>query len=304
MADEFMVQSAIPERLYVKTYHDFLDSNLLNGKEKLVFILLKRYLNFKGDTDGVAGKVYPTLDTLSKQAGMTKKTVADIIKKLEGKGIVEVKQQGLNKPNIYIIRDFSGIWKSKTNDEVRAAIDMFKDEYEESLMIERLREKGYRVVKEKEPDTLSTDQSNNVSSAHFAKSDINNITESDPESQEEERYSLREVQILYDYDVMLADNPSDSKMIDTVVSILYTALNTRKPTIRIGGEDKPSMVVIGRLQKLESEELMYAIGKYEAQTAKIKNPAAYMLTLLYNAKEQMQLDITNQVAHDMENWNK
>lgn len=304
MADKFIVQSAIPERLYVKTYHDFLDSNLLSGKEKLVFILLKRYLNFKGDTDGVAGKVYPTLDTLSKQAGMTKKTVADIIKKLEEKGIVEVKQQGLNKPNIYSIRDFSGIWKSKTNDEVRAAIDMFKDEYEESLMIERLREKGYRVVKEKEPDTLSTDQSNNVSSAHFAKSDINNITELDPESQEGERYSLREVRILYDYDVMLADNPSDSKMIDTVVSILYTALNTRKPTIRIGGEDKPSMVVIGRLQKLESEELMYAIGKYEAQTAKIKNPAAYMLTLLYNAKEQMQLDITNQVAHDMENWNK
>lgn len=304
MADEFIVQSAIPERLYVKTYHDFLDSNLLNGKEKLVFILLKRYLNFKSDTDGVAGKVYPTLDTLSKQAGMTKKTVSDIIKKLEEKGIVEVKQQGLNKPNIYSIRDFSGIWKSKTNDEVRAAIDTFKEEYEESLMIERLQEKGYRIVKEKEPDTLSTDQSNNVPSAHFAKSDINNITESDPESQEGGRYSLREVQILYDYDVMVADNPTEIKMIDTVVSILYTALNTRKPTIRISGEDKPSMAVIGRLRKLESEEIMYAICKYEEQTAKIKNPAAYMLTLLYNAKEQMQLDITNQVAHDMENWNK
>ena len=44
MADEFIVQSAIPERLYVKIYHDFLDSELLNGKEKLVFILLKRYV--------------------------------------------------------------------------------------------------------------------------------------------------------------------------------------------------------------------------------------------------------------------
>lgn len=304
MADEFIVQSAIAERLYVKTYHDFLDSNLLNGKEKLVFILLKRYLNFKGDIDGVAGKVYPTLDTLSKQAGMTKKTVADIIKKLEEKGIVEVKQQGLNKPNIYIIRDFSGIWKSKTNDEVRAAIDTFNEEYEESLMIERLQKKGYRIFKEKEPDTLSTVQSNNVPSAHFAKSYINNITDLGSESQGEERYSLREVQILYDYDVMVADNPAEEKMIDTVVSILYAALNTRKPTIRIGGEDKPSMVVIGRLQKLESEDIMYAVGKYEAQTAKIKNPTAYMLTLLYNAKEQMQLDITNQVAHDMGNWNK
>ena len=152
MADEFIVQSAIPERLYVKTYHDFLDSDLLNGKEKLVFILLKRYLNFKDDSGGVAGKVYPTLETLSKQAGMTKKTIADIIKKLEKKGIIEVKQQGLNRPNIYSIRDFSGIWKSKTDDEVKAAIDTYEEEYEDSLMIERLRNKGYRVVKEKEPD--------------------------------------------------------------------------------------------------------------------------------------------------------
>ena len=128
MADEFIVQSAIPERLYVKIYHDFLDSELLNGKEKLVFILLKRYLNFKDDSGGIAGKAYPTLETLSKQTGTTKKTVADIIKKLERKGIIEIKQQGLNRPNIYIIRDFSGIWKSKTDDEVKAAIDTYEED--------------------------------------------------------------------------------------------------------------------------------------------------------------------------------
>ena len=69
MADEFIVQSAIPERLYVKIYHDFLDSELLNGKEKLVFILLKRYLNFKDDYGGIAGKAYPTLETHYKKTG-------------------------------------------------------------------------------------------------------------------------------------------------------------------------------------------------------------------------------------------
>ena len=39
--ESFTVESACPERLYVKTYHDFLDSNIINGKEKLIFILLK-----------------------------------------------------------------------------------------------------------------------------------------------------------------------------------------------------------------------------------------------------------------------
>ena len=47
---------------------------------------------------------------------------------------------------------------------------------------------------------------------------------------------------------------------------------------------------------------MYAIDKYQEQTDRIKNPTAYMLTLLYNAKEQSNLDITNQVQHDMYKW--
>ena len=86
------------------------------------------------------------------------------------------------------------------------------------------------------------------------------------------------------------------------MSILHTSLNTTKATIRIGGEDKPAMVVIGKLMKLDYSDIMYAIEKYQEQTDRIKNPTAYMLTLLYNAKEQSNLDITNQVQHDMYNW--
>lgn len=37
---------------------------------------------------------------------------------------------------------------------------------------------------------------------------------------------------------------------------------------------------------------------FEGRTERIRNPSAYMLTLLYNAKEQMHLDIVNQVSHD------
>lgn len=293
MADEFIVESAISERLYVKTYHDFLDSELLSGKEKLVFILLKRYLNFKDDYGGVAGKVYPTLETLSKQAGMTKKTVADIIKKLEKKGIIEVKQQGLNRPNIYSLRDFRGIWIAKTDDEARAAIDTYNEEYEDSLLIERLRNKGYTVIKEKEPET-SADQSIDDSSTKKNHIHKNNDKLEKEKSQVQERYSMNDIEELFEYRVMMADFPEQQKDIEAVMAILHTCLNTGKDTIRVGGEDKPSMTVIGKLMKLGCSEIMYSIRKYQEQTEKIKNPTAYMLTLLYKSKEQMNLDITNQ----------
>lgn len=303
MADKFIVQSAIPERLYVKTYHDFLDSNLLNGKEKLVFILLKRYLNFKDDSGGVAGKVYPTLETLSKQAGMTKKTVADIIKKLEKKGIIEVKQQGLNRPNIYSIRDFSGIWKSKTDDEVKAAIDTYEEEYEDSLMIERLRNKGYRVVKEKEPDNTEPTKVTVEPSTKNNHNHCNNNTVNLSESQELERYSEDDVKALYDYDIMIQDKPLMKNDIDTILFYVKEVLNCTKPTIRVCGENKPTMVVISQFMKLTYSEILYVVDKFKEQTDRVKNQEAYILTLLYKSKEQMNLDITNQVSHDMYHWN-
>ena len=91
--------------------------------------------------------------------------------------------------------------------------------------------------------------------------------------------------------------------IDSVIDILYTALNTNKETIRIAGQDKPSMVVISKLMKLHHETIMYAIERYHKQTERIKNPTSYMLTILYSAPEQFNLDIQNQVSHDMAHWN-
>lgn len=87
-----------------------------------------------------------------------------------------------------------------------------------------------------------------------------------------------------------------------MMCVLHTILNTTKQTIRVGGEDKPSKVVIGKLMKLTYSGIMYAIQKYNEQTDRIKNPTSYMLTLLYNAEEQMRLEITNQVQHDLNSW--
>lgn len=60
--------------------------------------------------------------------------------------------------------------------------------------------------------------------------------------------------------------------------------------------------IITSEDRLLYEKLHKAINKFKEQTERIKNPSAYMLTLLYNSKEQMNLDISNQVQHDMYHW--
>ena len=156
--------------------------------------------------------------------------------------------------------------------------------------------------KEKEPEISTADQSiENLDSNTKEKNNQfvhNNNTSDSKESQASERYSLEIVREYYDYDALVEREPDKQDMIDSVFSILYTVLNTGKTMLRVNGHDMPAMAVVSKLRKLSHNELLYCIDKYDEQTDKIKNPTSYMLTLLYNAKEQMCLDIKNQVNHD------
>ena len=58
------------------------------------------------------------------------------------------------------------------------------------------------------------------------------------------------------------------------------------------------MIVISKLMKLQSDDLIYSIGKYHEQDQRIKNVKGYLLTLLYNSREQNYLDLMNEGHHN------
>lgn len=291
------IKSATDQRRFTLVYNDFLESDILNYYEKMVFIALKKF----ADNDTM--RAFPSLKTIHGITGISLSQVRRSIEHMEQLGVISVehrtdKEKG-HQSNIYTLYDYAEIWKvDSSNDDVAAVVD----EISEAKLVAELKARGYTVTKEKEPDTLQADQSDNESSTQLNQFDIVNTTINSKESQEVERYSLVEIRAYYEYDIMVNDNPFAKNDIDSVMDILHTYLNTTKKTIRIGGDDKPAMVVISKLMKLTYSEIMYAIDKFKDQTDRIKNPTAYMLTLLYNSKEQMNLDITNQVQHDMYNW--
>lgn len=291
------IKSATDQRKFTLVYNDFLESDILNYYEKMVFIALKKF----ADNDTM--RAFPSLKTIHSITGISLSQVRRSIEHMEQLGVISVehrtdKEKG-HQSNIYTLYDYAEIWKvDSSNDDVAAVVD----EISEAKLVAELKARGYTVTKEKEPDTLQADQSNNEPSTQLNQFDIVNTTINSKESQEVERYSLVEIRAYYEYDIMVNDNPFAKNDIDSVMDILHTYLNTTKKTIRIGGDDKPAMVVISKLMKLTYSEIMYAIDKFKEQTDRIKNPTAYMLTLLYNSKEQMNLDITNQVKYDMSHW--
>lgn len=290
------IKSATDQRPFIMVYQDFLESDLLdNYYQKLVYIYLKKFADSNN-------QCFPSIKKLSKLTKIGATKIKQTLAELEEKGVISKENRsrsdGGKTSNLYTLYDFAEVWNVGSSEDVAAVAE----EVSEAKMIAELRSKGYTVIKEKEPDSLSTDQSSNEPSTQLNQFDIVNTTPNSSGSQEKERYSLEEIRLLYDYEIMKTDHKFQIRDIDSVMDILHTTLNTTKQTIRIGGEDKPAMVVISKLMKLDYSEIMYAIDKFQEQTDRIKNPTAYMLTLLYNAKEQMNLDITNQVQHDMYNW--
>lgn len=262
--------------------------NILNEHEKILYIVLLRYGN----------KAFPSLSTLSKKCGFSKSTAQRTIDSLISKGLLKKKnrtnKKNGNTSNIYILIDDDKIWES-SNKNIKEIVN----EVTESQMIAELTARGYIVSKEKVLElTAPTKVTVNSGTQKNNQSNTINTTTNFKENQDLERYTLEEIKELFGYDTMIYDNPDEQEHIDSVMDILHTTLNTGKKTIRIAGTDKPTMVVIGKLMKLNNESIMYAIKKFKEQTERIKNPTSYMLTILYMAPEQFQLDITNQVQHD------
>ena len=275
------------KRPFVMLYHDFIKCNLLNWNEKDLYIILLTY------AEKDSKQCFPSISELCNISGKSRNTILKAINGLEKKKI-------LKKEKRVTLYDIDITWKSENIEELKTTID----ETEEKCMIEALIAKGYTVTKDREPTSLPAKV---IDVSPQYQNDIPNNTSNSEQSQDSlkrlERYTIDQIKQFFDYDIMLHDNPYSQQDIDSVMDILYTALNTNKETISIAGQDKPSMLVISKLMKLHHETIMYAIEKYHKQTERIKNPTSYMLTILYSAPEQFNLDIQNQVSHDMAHWN-
>lgn len=272
-------------------HNEFIDSEFLSGYEKLVFMAIKRHLNSE------SSQAFPSIKTICSHTGLSKPTVIKAIKSLEDKDILMVEHRESedrgHMSNLYTLVDYKEIWKAPNMKDMKAVAKTKQYEWAKQI----IEAAGGRVVEiEKESGTTAPTKVTvepDSSNKHF---DKNNNTKKWTESQPQERYTLEDIKELFEYSVMVNDFPELRADVDNVITILYDTLNTTKKTVRIAGEDLPSMTVIGKLMKLTRDEILYSIRMFNSSVSEIKNHRAYMLTILYRAKEQYALDIQNQIT--------
>lgn len=290
--EKIIVAEFSDRELFTPVYHSFLHSKRLNGKEKLLYIILKSFLSV-GKREG---EVFPTIETICDMVDMSKPTVIGILKSLKKKGVLKIEKRGLNKPNIYTLYDYKALWEDNKYEED----SKLENQRKEQEAIEFLKSRGYQFVSKEKGLVSDTDQSTDTSSISYDSFQDNNSTNTKKnQGKIAERYTLDYLKERLCYNDMILQNPYDKDMINTFFHYLYEAMNTTKPTIRVNGEDKPRETVISVLSKLEYFDFLYAVEKYKENTSKVNNQGAYIITLLYNAKPQNNADITNQVQHNM-----
>lgn len=93
-------------------------------------------------------------------------------------------------------------------------------------------------------------------------------------------------------DSMLRGRYSDQEL-DELESILVDTMCSKKLTIRVACENKPSELVKSVLMKLEPEHISYVLDSFRDNPTDIKNMRQYILTSLFNAPQTMSLYYQN-----------
>lgn len=91
----------------------------------------------------------------------------------------------------------------------------------------------------------------------------------------------------------------DAERVDEVVELMLEVVLSRRPIIRIAGDDFPREVVKSRMLKLNSQHVEYVFDAIDQNTTRIHNIKAYLLTALYNAPATMDSYYRAAVNHDL-----
>ena len=100
-----------------------------------------------------------------------------------------------------------------------------------------------------------------------------------------------------EYDCMVSRHGKER--LDETMEVMLEVVLSKRPFIRIAGDDFPREVVKSRFLKINSGHLEYVFDCIDKNTAKVGNIKAYLLAALYNAPATMDSYYRAEVNHDL-----
>ena len=221
--------------------------------------------------------VYYTIRAVKKSMRCANSKACGLLKELDDFGLIERKKQGLGKPTIIYVKDFTRFRKSELLDSVK----------QNSVVLKT----GTLDIRKSESN--KTERNN---------TEINKtnpiLSGVDKDMDEREAYrnylcSQLDLEILYER------YPYEGETLDAIVNLMLDVICSKRKTIRIAGDDKPLSVVKSQFLKVNSMHIEYVMDCMKKNPTKVRNIKQYLLAAIYNAPLTMQSYYQAWVNNDM-----
>jgi hypothetical protein len=255
----------------------------------------------------------------------------------KGIGLVEKRRLGLGKPNVIYVKNFMVKQPEKEEKEPEKPVNTQNCENHNSRVVKTTIQECPKsqfkndenhnsgIVKITTPECPKS-QSNNtdINNTDFSENEYSDTESSETDFNETDNIlsnlshlSVRKTAGMIDmveemeaYRKIIRENISyecfeDSRyrqqeevdeLVELMVEVMVMPDNS---TVRIGGVDKPVVIVKNRFMKVEHGHIEYVVGCLEKNTSKVGNIRAYLLTTLYNSTMTIENYYRAEVNHDM-----
>ena len=266
----------IPKMLFTEEIFEALstDAKVLYGL-LLDRISLSRENGWLDDAGRVY--VYYTIKSVKKSMRCANTKACGLLRELNEFGLIERKKQGLGKPTIIYVKDFTRFRKA----------ELLDSEKQNSVILHT--------------GTLDNRKSeSNKTEKNKTESSKTNPILSGADKDMDERTSYRNyLNSQLDMEIMYERYPYDRETLDAIMDLMLDVVCSKRKTIRIAGDDKPVSVVKSQFLKINSMHLEYVMDCMKKNPAKVRNIKQYLLAAIYNAPLTMQSYYQAWVNNDM-----
>ena len=231
-----------------------------------------------------AGRVYVyyKIETVKKALRCANTKACGLLRELEEFGLVEKKKQGLGKPTLIYVKDFT---------RFRNAEPLNSEKQNSGIPVNRIQD--FR-----KPESIKTERNKTENSDTES---IVSIKKDRCDAMDEYNSYVALVRKNIEYELLVADYPHDAALLGEIVSLMTDVMTTKVGTIRICGDDKPVEIIKNRFMKLNSEHIRYVMQGLKDNPVKVRNIKGYLLASLYNAPATINNYYSALVNHDIAN---
>ena len=266
----------IPKMLFTEEIFEALstDAKVLYGL-LLDRISLSRENGWLDDAGRVY--VYYTIKSVKKSMRCANTKACGLLRELDEFGLIERKKQGLGKPTIIYVKDFTRFRKA----------ELLGSDKQNSVIL------NTGTLDKRKSESNKTEKNKTESSK-------TNPILSGADKDMDERTSYRNyLNSQLDMEIMYERYPYDRETLDAIMDLMLDVVCSKRRTIRIAGDDKPVSVVKSQFLKINSMHLEYVMDCMKKNPAKVRNIKQYLLAAIYNAPLTMQSYYQAWVNNDM-----